>query len=96
MDDYTEQTLRDHEADRQSRELYRYFQPLNPAAGENSATLDLSRTTNSGVQDVEISETASIEASPLYGSSKTFLTSLAQLAALRLHAQRAFITYRRP
>jgi hypothetical protein len=96
MDDYTEQTLCDHESDRQTRELYRYFQPVNPAAGENSATLDLSRTTSSVVQDVEISETASIEASPLYSPSRTFLTSLAQLAALRLNAQRAFITYRRP
>jgi hypothetical protein len=91
MDDYTEQTLRDHEADRQTRELYRYFQPVNPAAGQNSLS-----STNSVVQDLEISETASSETSPLYRPSKTFLTSLAQLAALRLNAQRAFITYRRP
>ena len=72
MDDYTEQTLRDHEADRQTRELYRYFQPVDPAAGEISLS-----STNSVVQDVEISETASNEASPLYSPSKTFLTSLA-------------------
>lgn len=103
MDDYTEQTLCDHEADRQTREVYRYFQPANPAAlnavwppGDHSASpVDLSSATNSVVPDDEVSETASIEAGPLYSPNRT-LTSLAQLAALRLNAQRAFITYIRP
>lgn len=103
MNDYTEQTLCDHEADRQTREVYRYFQPENPAAlnavwppGDHEAvTVDPSTATNSVDLDDEVSEADSIEASPLY-SPNTTLTSLAQLAALRLNAQRAFITYIRP
>jgi hypothetical protein len=103
MNDYTEQTLCDHEADRQTREVYRYFQPSNPAAlntvwppgDHEAATVDSSTATNSVILDDEVSEAASIEASPLY-SPNTTLTSLAQLAALRLNAQRAFITYIRP
>ncbi|KAJ6044062.1 uncharacterized protein N7446_002259 [Penicillium canescens] len=104
MSDLTEQALCDHEADRQTRETYRYFQPANPAAlnatwppGEHlTTTVGLSTATNSAnsadsIPDDEISETASIDASPLY-SPNTTLTSLAQLAALRLNAQRAFIT----
>jgi hypothetical protein len=104
MSDLTKQALCDHEADRQTRETYRYFQPANPAAlnatwppGEHLTTATgLSTATNSAnsansVLDDEISETASIDASPLY-SPNTTLTSLAQLAALRLNAQRAFIT----
>jgi hypothetical protein len=104
MSDLTEQALCDHEADRQTRETYRYFQPANPAAlnatwppGEHlTTTVGLSTATNSSnsadsLLDDEISEMASIDASPLY-SPNTTLTSLAQLAALRLNAQRAFIT----
>lgn len=90
MDNYTQQTVRDHEADRQTRELYRYFQPVNPAASEHSAS---TKSTNFVVQDEEVSETASIKASPLYSPNKTFLTSLAQLAVLRLNAERALIMY---
>lgn len=101
--DYSEQTLCEHRADRQTREVYRYFQPENPAAlnavwppGDHEAvTVDLSTATNSVLLDDEVSEADSIEASPLY-SPNTTLTSLAQLAALRLNAQRAFITYIRP
>jgi hypothetical protein len=107
MSDLTKQALCDHEADRQTRETYRYFQPANPAAlnatwppGEHLTTATgLSTATNSAdsansgnsVLDDEISETASIDANPLY-SPNTTLTSLAQLVALRLNAQRAFIT----
>lgn len=105
MDDFTEQTLCDHEADRQTREVYRYFQPANPAAlnatwppVEHSATsIDVSSIANSTnfvdsvVDEEEVPGTTSIDDSPLY-SPNTTLTSLAQLAALRLNAQRAIIT----
>ncbi|KAJ6110753.1 hypothetical protein N7486_002988 [Penicillium sp. IBT 16267x] len=101
MDDLTEQTRCDHEADRQTREVYRYFQPENPAALNASWPLDdvltptagLSEATASvnSVLDDDVSETHSIEVSRLY-SPNTTLTSFAQLAALRLDAQRAFIT----
>ncbi|CAI7587000.1 unnamed protein product [Penicillium pancosmium] len=104
MDDFTEQTLCDHEADRQTREVYRYFQPANPAAlnatwspGEHLATsIDVSSIANStncvdSAVDEEVPGTTSIDDSPLY-SPNTTLTSLAQLAALRLNAQRAIIT----
>ncbi|KAJ5610325.1 hypothetical protein N7510_007044 [Penicillium lagena] len=99
MADYTEQTLCEHEADRQTREVYRYFQPSNPAAlnavwppGDHLATTDdASTATNSVVLDDEVSETISNESDPLY-SPNTTLTSLAQLAALHLNAQRALIT----
>ncbi|KAJ5995695.1 hypothetical protein N7481_002672 [Penicillium waksmanii] len=104
MEDFTEQTLCDHEADRQTREVYRYFQPANPAAlnatwspGEHSTTsIGVSSIADSAnfidpVVDEEFPETASIDDSPLY-SPNTTLTSLAQLAALRLNAQRAIIT----
>lgn len=101
MDDSTEQILCDHEADRQTREVYRYFQPANPAALNATWPLEDDLTTTIGpseaslsvdsVLDDEISETLSVEASRLY-SPNTTLTSFAQLAALRLNAQRAFIT----
>lgn len=104
MEDSTEQSLCDHEADRQTREVYRYFQPANPAvlnatwsAGEHSVTsIDVSSTEGSpefvdSAVDNEAPETTSIDDSPLY-SPNTTLTSLAQLIALRLNAQRAIIT----
>ncbi|KAJ5095199.1 hypothetical protein N7532_007490 [Penicillium argentinense] len=99
MDDYSEQTICHHQEDRQTREVYRYFQPANPAAlntvwppTDNSAsTIDLSRDTDYAVQADEVSETASVRSRPLYSPNKT-LTSFAQLAALRLNAERAFIT----
>lgn len=73
-------------ADRQAREVYRYFQPGNPAAlnvawppfGDHLAT------------PVELPTPIS---SSILSSPNATLTSLAQLAALRLNAQRAFITY---
>lgn len=101
MDDLTEQTLCDHEADRQTREVYRYFQPANPAALNATWPPEEDLTTTIGpsedslsvdsILDDELSETLSVEASRLY-SPNTTLTSFAQLAALRLNAQRAFIT----
>lgn len=96
MDGSDAQTLRDHDADRQAREVYRYFQPENPAAlnaswlpfGDDSASIpDLSTATTSTVHD----KSALAEASG-FCSPNTTLTSFAQLAALRLNAQRAFIT----
>jgi hypothetical protein len=107
MSDFTEQTLCDHEADRQTREVYRYFQPENPAAlnatwplvDHASTSIAVSSTASSAdsvdlvdsAVDEGLPETTAIDDSPLY-SPNTTLTSLAQLAALRLNAQRAIIT----
>ncbi|CEJ62180.1 hypothetical protein PMG11_10688 [Penicillium brasilianum] len=105
MNDSTDQTLYEYEADRQTREVYRYFQPANPAALNTTWTpgdhltsaigsFTVASSVNSALDD-DVSELASTmgstEASRLY-SPNTTLTSLAQLAALRLNAQRAFIT----
>lgn len=101
MNDSDAQTLRDYDADRQAREVYRYFQPANPAAlnaawlpsGDDSTSiLDLSTATTSTVLNTSVSETNSVDTSG-FCSPNTTLTSFAQLAALRLNAQRAFITY---
>jgi hypothetical protein len=101
MDDLKAQTLRDHDADRQAREVYRYFQPANPAAlnaswppfdDDSVSSPELSTSTISAVHDTSASETASTEVSD-FCSPNTTLTSFAQLAALRLNAQRAFITW---
>lgn len=101
MDDLTEQSLCDYEEDRQTREVYRYFQPANPAAlnatwlpgNHPTSTPGLSTATScvNAILDDQASETTSVEASRLYSPNAT-LTSLAQLAALRLNVQRAFIT----
>ncbi|KAJ5674999.1 uncharacterized protein N7477_004933 [Penicillium maclennaniae] len=96
MDVSDAQTLRDHDADRQTREVYRYFQPANPAAlnaswlpcGNDAASIpDLSTSNTFAVRDSSVTAEASGFSSP-----NTTLTSFAQLAALRLNAQRAFIT----
>lgn len=82
--------------DRRFRELYRYFQPANPAAllypqyvppGEE----DPARPVSDNVEDANIS-LASVPSAPTGPvSPNTTLTSFAQLAALRLNAQRAII-----
>jgi len=104
MDISDKQTLREYEADRQAREVYRYFQPSNPAAlnpgwlpfGSDSASIpDFSTAVPSAAPDFPDSETTAVEAGVLSSPNMT-LTSFAQLAALRLNAQRAFITYIRP
>ncbi|CAI7627996.1 unnamed protein product [Penicillium glandicola] len=90
----------DYEADRQTREVYRYFQPQNPAAlnasllqfGDHVAPItDFSRVTTPFAPDGSGSDTSFVEGSSP-SSPNTTLTSFAQLAALRLNAQRAFIT----
>ncbi|CAP92427.1 Pc13g13580 [Penicillium rubens Wisconsin 54-1255] len=90
----------DYEADRQKREVYRYFQPENPAALNASllqldehvaSTADFSGVTTPFVPDDTESKTSFFEGSSP-SSPNTTLTSFAQLAALRLSAQRAFIT----
>lgn len=100
MDASDAQALRGYDADRQAREVYRYFQPANPAAlneawppfSDDSASIpDLSTATTSAALDISVSETTPIDASG-FCSPNTTLTSFAQLAALRLNAQRAFIT----
>lgn len=86
MSNSPQQSPVEHGADRQAREVYRYFQPGNPAAlneawpsfGDHLAT----------PADLPTPNPSSILSSP-----NATLTSLAQLAALRLNAQRAFITY---
>ncbi|CAG8930196.1 unnamed protein product [Penicillium salamii] len=90
--------LRAYEEDRQAREVYRYFQPANPAAlntqwplpEEHFSSVDSLRTSFSVAEDSD-SETTQIH-SRTQSSPNTTLTSFAQLAALRLNAQRAFIT----
>lgn len=90
----------DYEADRQTREVYRYFQPENPAALNASlqfddhvaSITDFSRVTTPFAPDASDSEKSFAEGSSP-SSPNTTLTSFAQLAALRLNAQRAFITY---
>lgn len=89
-----------YEADRQKREVYRYFQPENPAAlnasllqvDEHVAIIgDFSRVSTPFIPDPCDSETNFVDSSP--SSSNTTLTSFAQLVALQLNAQRALITY---
>ncbi|KOS46657.1 hypothetical protein ACN38_g2393 [Penicillium nordicum] len=88
-----------YEADRQKREVYRYFQPENPAAlnasllqvDEHVAIIgDFSRVSTPFIPDPCDSETNFVDSSP--SSPNTTLTSFAQLAALQLNAQRALIT----
>ncbi|KAK9847920.1 Signal transduction histidine kinase-related protein [Penicillium brevicompactum] len=79
VEDSTLLTTRAHEADRQAREVYRYFQPANPAA-LNAAWIPRSAAS-------ELATDSSTLSSP-----NTTLTSFAQQAAIRLNAQRAFIT----
>ncbi|KAJ5561453.1 CheY-like superfamily [Penicillium sp. DV-2018c] len=99
MNDSDRQSLRDYQADRQTREVYRYFQPENPAVLHATSEIDdhvvsiadFSRVSTPVVPDASPSETNSTKASAP-SSPNTTLTSFAQLAALRLNAQRAFIT----
>lgn len=100
MDNSYSQNM-NYEEDRQKREVYRYFQPENPAAlnasllefDEHVAPIrDFSRVSTSFVPDLSDPETTSIEGSSPSSPNPT-LTSFAQLAALQLNAQRAFITY---
>ncbi|CAG8908343.1 unnamed protein product [Penicillium egyptiacum] len=99
MDNPHRQTM-DYEADRQKREVYRYFQPENPAALNASllqfdehvaSTADFSGVTSPFVPDSSDAKTSYVQGSSP-SSPNTTLTSFAQLAALRLSAQRAFIT----
>ncbi|KAJ5154922.1 CheY-like superfamily [Penicillium coprophilum] len=89
----------DYKADRQTREVYRYFQPENPAA--LNATLhqfdehvgsiaDFSRVTTPFLPDTSDPRTNYVEGN-FPSSPNTTLTSFAQLAALRLNAQRAVL-----
>ncbi|KAJ5956734.1 hypothetical protein N7501_011013 [Penicillium viridicatum] len=89
-----------YEADRQKREVYRYFQPENPAAlnasllqvDEHVAPIgDFSRLSTPFITDASDLETTFVEGSSP-SSPNTTLTSFAQLAALQLNVQRAFIT----
>lgn len=88
-----------HRDDRRSRELYRYFQPSNPAAlpyttivphGEEG-TLVSSTDTTATVEGAT-AVLASIPKTPSGPSSpNATLTSFAQLAAVQLNTQRALI-----
>ncbi|KAJ5917873.1 hypothetical protein N7454_010248 [Penicillium verhagenii] len=90
----------EYEADRQAREVYRYFQPANPAAlnaawlplGDDSSSVTGLSAANSTAPDLPKPGTTAVEAPSVLSSPNTTLTSFAQLAAQHLNAQRAFIT----
>ena len=94
-----------HRADRRSREVYRYFQPSNPAAlnstwlpfgNESNSAASLSASTPAFATEASTSAKVIHQTSSRH-SSNTTLTSFAQLAALGLNAERCLITYlRRP
>ncbi|KAJ5930069.1 hypothetical protein N7466_005562 [Penicillium verhagenii] len=100
MQDPIKQSPAEYEADRQAREVYRYFQPTNPAAlnaawlplGDDSASVAGLSATTSTAPDLPVPGTTAVEAPSVLSSPNTTLTSFAQLAAQHLNAQRAFIT----
>lgn len=69
-----------HEDDRRAQELYRYFNPSNPAAQALNTYPDAG--------DVQASWSHSVDE---VKSPNTTLTAFAQLAAIKLNAQRAMI-----
>ncbi|KAL1859108.1 hypothetical protein Plec18170_002223 [Paecilomyces lecythidis] len=76
-----------HPDERRVRELYRYFQPSNPAALNEGCEIypdDL-------VTEATAAASVLVDAVGDRSSPNATLTSLAQLAALRLNAQRALI-----
>jgi hypothetical protein len=89
-----------HLEDRRFRELYRYFQPSNPAAllysplappsSEEAQVIDSAIPENAGAS------LASGLASHDPSSANTILTTFAQTATLKLNADRAVIRYARP
>ncbi|KAJ5242075.1 uncharacterized protein N7469_000402 [Penicillium citrinum] len=89
-----------HRADRRSREVYRYFQPSNPAAlnstwlpfgNESNSAASLSASTPAFATEASTSAKVIHQTSSRH-SSNTTLTSFAQLAALGLNAERCLIT----
>lgn len=101
MDDLVKQVGGSYKTDRQAREVYRYFQPANPAAlnatwpplDDDSASITYQRTVAAAGTPTSATTPAK---SSVVSSPNATLTSFAQLAALRLNAQRAFITYNPP
>lgn len=103
MDASNSTTCSSRRADRRTRELYRYFQPSRQSAFK-SADIDDSPPVS---LSTSILDTDSASSSPpdiivphvfdddiaVLGSHSPTLTSFAQLAALRLNAQRAMIWF---
>jgi hypothetical protein len=95
MESRSSKRLAAHRDDRRFRELYRYFQPGNPAAllypqyvapGQESVS---DPTIAVEGASLALATVSSLPRGPL--SPNTTLTSFAQLAALRLNAHRAII-----
>ncbi|KAJ5993105.1 hypothetical protein N7451_008829 [Penicillium sp. IBT 35674x] len=91
---------KEHRADRRSREVYRYFQPRNPAAlnstwlpfgNESNSAASLSASTPAFATATSTSAKITHQSSSRH-SPNTTLTSFAQLAALGLNAERCLIT----
>lgn len=96
----------EHKADRRVREVYRYFQPTNPAAlnptwlpfgaevSANTTPLHLPTDPSDevGLDNLAAAATAAVGPVDL-NSPNTTLTAFAQLVALRLNARRALIRY---
>lgn len=96
MSPVTQACLSARRDDRRFRELYRYFQPSNPAALPYPGLLPHGEEDpiNSSTDPVEgasavLFSTTKTSSGP--SSSNATLTSFAQLAAVRLNAQRAII-----
>lgn len=91
----------EHKTDRRVREVYRYFQPSNPAAlnttsvsfGDNSESTKISP--GSSLIEAALQAVSSTNIQGSLGSPNVTLNSFAQLAALRLNVRRALIRYRR-
>lgn len=100
----THEALVAHRDDRRFRELYRYFQPANPAALLYQPQNDLPNPpTPAGDSPDSIPSVEDSPGNPLavslmppqenLSSPNTILTSFAQLAAHKLNVERAIIRY---
>lgn len=83
-----------HLEDRRSRELYRYFQPSNPAALLYSPlALDGDQEIDATTSEIPGTSLAIGLPSQDPSSANTILTTFAQTAALKLNAEHAIIRY---
>lgn len=89
-----------HLDDRRFRELYRYFQPSNPAALLYSPLAppfsDEAQIVDSAIPDNSGASLAIGLPSQDPSSANTILTTFAQTATLKLNADRAVIRYAHP
>lgn len=100
----TYEALVAHRDDRRFRELYRYFQPANPAAllyqpqHDQPNLSTLAKDPPDTIPSVEDNPTIPLAVSLMppeenISSPNTILTSFAQLAAHKLNVERAIIWY---